>query len=186
MNYSKFKNITNPIYMCKRRFSFTHIDPNNAPCMVYVGEKTKTHRIAHARCFIKFPEHVMEQLCRTTSISDKFVTAKGPVLTTAIIGGVMAAKKTSELIPFCHQVPIDDCKIEITEIAEEPNTLQVDATVRAFYTTGIEMEALVGVTNAALIVYDMCKALSHNIRITDIHLVSKNGGKHSFNREQDL
>lgn len=117
--------------------------------------------------------------------------AKGPVFSTAIVAGVMAAKKTSDLIPFCHPVALEDCKIVISiknleagaQVAVDETELTIDCTVKTTHKTGVEMEAMVGVTNAALCIYDMLKAVSHDIQIREIKLMSKSGGKSTFSRE---
>jgi len=102
------------------------------------------------------------------------------VFDTAIIAGVMAAKRTHELIPFCHPIALEDCQISIEWGA--PGEVVIDCTVRATHKTGVEMEALTGAATAALTVYDMCKALSHGIRISEIKLVAKSGGKRDYVR----
>lgn len=112
---------------------------------------------------------------------------KGPVFATAIVAGVMAAKKTSELIPFCHPVALDDCQIEVSighsiDVAE-PTNVTIDCKVKTTHRTGVEMEALVGATNTAMCIYDMLKAVSHDIQVTDIKLMEKTGGKSHFKRE---
>jgi cyclic pyranopterin monophosphate synthase len=101
-------------------------------------------------------------------------TKKGPVFDTAIIAGVMAAKRTHELIPFCHPLALEDCRIEIETVRAG---LVIRCRVSVHHRTGVEMEALTGATVAALTVYDMCKALSHAIEITSVRLVEKSGGK---------
>jgi len=107
-------------------------------------------------------------------------TAKGPVFATAIVAGVMAAKRTHELIPFCHPLGLDNCKITIEM---EANNAVIDCRCKVHHRTGVEMEALTGASIAALTVYDMCKALSHDIRITDLRLMAKTGGKQDFHRD---
>ena len=102
---------------------------------------------------------------------------KGPIISTAIVAGVMAAKSTASLIPFCHQVSLESCDINVTSIRDGSLKLQVDCIVKTTNKTGVEMEALVGASSTALCIYDMLKAISHNIVITDIHLLSKTGGK---------
>jgi len=117
--------------------------------------------------------------------------AKGPVFSTAVIAGVMAAKKTSDLIPFCHPVALEDCKIVIgihksttpSECEPGETELTIDCTVKTTHKTGVEMEAMVGATNAALCIYDMLKAVSHDIQIRDIKLMAKSGGKTTFSRQ---
>jgi len=117
---------------------------------------------------------------------------KGPVLSTAVVAGVMAVKKTSDLIPFCHPIPIEDCKIsiEIKKHGEKEaaegfiHFLQIDCKVKTVGRTGVEMEALVGVSNTALCIYDMLKALSHDMKIDGICLVSKEGGKSTVSADR--
>jgi cyclic pyranopterin phosphate synthase len=140
--------------------------------MVDVGDKRVTERTATARAVVQFPAEIADQLNRDLR------TKKGPVFDTAIVAGVMAVKRTHELIPFCHPIPLDNCRIEIDW--NEAGEAVVECSVRATHKTGVEMEALQGATTAALTIYDMCKALSHGIRIRDIALVSKTGGKRDF------
>ena len=102
-------------------------------------------------------------------------TKKGPVFDTAIIAGVMAAKRTASLVPFCHPVPIDHCAIDIAPLAA--GVLRIRCRAETQHRTGVEMEALTGAMAAALTVYDMCKALSHEIRITAVRLIEKRGGR---------
>ncbi|MBS1563810.1 MAG: cyclic pyranopterin monophosphate synthase MoaC, partial [Bacteroidetes bacterium] len=107
-------------------------------------------------------------------------TAKGAVFQTAILAGIMAAKKTGDLIPLCHPLGLDNCRINIT--FREPDELVIDCTAGISAKTGVEMEALVGASIAALTVYDMCKALSHDIVIKETRLIEKTGGKNDFKR----
>ncbi|MCL4693818.1 MAG: cyclic pyranopterin monophosphate synthase MoaC [Candidatus Hydrogenedentes bacterium] len=151
----------------------SHIDENNQPRMVDVGEKSPTQRSARARAVVALPDAVWDAL-QDGDIQSK----KGPVFQTAIVAGTMAAKKTSELIPFCHPIGLDHCHITI-----EPNDRQelvIECETRVTHKTGVEMEALTGATVAALTVYDMCKALSHDIAIKDVQLVEKRGGKSDY------
>ena len=143
--------------------------------MVNVQEKAVTYREAWARCVVKLPAAVVAQL-KDGDIQSK----KGPVFHTAIIAGTMAVKKTSELIPFCHPLPIEDVKISIEP--GEGGQLLVRCKVATHYKTGVEMEALMGAQMTALTIYDMCKALSHDMKITDLELMSKHGGKRDFER----
>jgi len=145
--------------------------------MVDVGNKRVTARQAIARAVVRFPSAIRAQL----DVGGELRTKKGPVLDTAIIAGVMAAKKTHELIPFCHQLPLESCKFEFDWLSE--TNLEIRCSVRATHKTGVEMEALTGASVAALAVYDMCKALSHEIEITDVCLLAKSGGKADFSRE---
>lgn len=150
----------------------SHIDEANQPGMVDVSGKTPTARTAHARARVLLPEAVRQAL-RGTELH----TPKGPVFQTAIIAGTMAVKKAHELIPFCHPLGLDGCKITI---AMDPDGHAViDCEARVEHKTGVEMEALTGATVAALTIYDMCKALSHDMVISEVRLISKTGGKSS-------
>ena len=152
----------------------THVNKdNNTPTMVDVSDKRVTKRTAHARTIVKLPEEVTK-LFEGKDIA----TPKGPVFTTAIIAGTMGAKQTSSLIPFCHPLPIENCKIQIQL---NGNNVTVDCTVTTTHKTGVEMEALTGASIAALTIYDMCKAVSHNIEIAETKLIKKTGGKSDIN-----
>lgn len=155
----------------------SHVDERNQPAMVDVSHKSKTFREAHARATVVFPAAVSKHFAE-----GDIQTAKGPVFTTAIIAGVMAAKRTHELIPFCHPLGLDSCKIEIAMDAD--NNAVIDCRCKVQHKTGVEMEALTGASVAALTVYDMCKALSHDIIIRDTKLMGKTGGKSDFNRDR--
>ena len=148
----------------------THVDTAGRPAMVDIGDKMVTARSATAECRVEFPAPVAEALRR-----DALRVAKGAVVDTAIIAGTMAVKRTSELIPFCHPLPIHGCDFEIDWA--DADALLIRCSVRTEHRTGVEMEALTGATVAALTVYDMCKALSHEIALRDARLVSKRGGK---------
>ena len=152
----------------------SHIDEQNRPTMVDVGDKTATDREARARTIVRLPEAVLAELD-----GDDIATKKGPVFATAIIAGVMAAKKTHELIPFCHPLGLENCKISINV---EQDSAVIDCVCRVHHKTGVEMEALTGATVAALTIYDMCKALSHDIVISETRLMAKSGGKQDFDR----
>ena len=152
----------------------THVDKANRPTMVDVGDKAVTTRTASARARVVFPADAIVQS------GEALRTKKGPVFDTAIIAGVMAAKRTHDLIPFCHPLPIEDCKIEIAWGA--PNEVVIECSVRATHKTGVEMEALTGASIAALTIYDMCKALTHGIEIRDVALLSKTGGKRDYRK----
>ena len=149
---------------------FTHVDEQRQPAMVDVGGKVVTHRIAVAQALVRFPATVAEALREAG-----FETSKGPVFHTAIIAGVMAAKRTHELIPFCHPLGIENCRIEID--MNERAEAAVRCTVSVHHKTGVEMEALTGAAVAALTIYDMCKALSHEIVVAELRLLEKRGGK---------
>jgi len=152
--------------------SLTHVNENNQPGMVDVSQKDRTRRVATAQSLIDVGPDVMALL------SDGDIQSKkGPVFHTAIIAGTMAAKKTSDLIPFCHPIPLENCKIEIKAHDSRPNTIEVLCTCVTTSRTGIEMEALAGAMGAALTLYDMCKAVSKSMRILDTKLLLKTGGK---------
>lgn len=151
----------------------SHIDKQNQPTMVDVSDKSATDRTAHARSIVEFPADV----ARRFSGGD-IATAKGPVFSTAIVAGVMAAKRTHELIPFCHPLGLTNCKVTI-ELDDQQRAV-VDCICRVHHRTGVEMEALTGASVAALTIYDMCKALSHEIVIRETQLMSKTGGKEDY------
>ncbi|MCH8071300.1 MAG: cyclic pyranopterin monophosphate synthase MoaC [Proteobacteria bacterium] len=151
----------------------SHIDKGNRPTMVDVSHKKATDRTAHARTLVEFPPDVAGRFS-----GGDIETAKGPVFVTAIIAGVMAAKRTHELIPFCHPLGLDNCKITIE--LDEKKRVVIDCHCKVHHRTGVEMEALTGASVAALTVYDMCKALSHQITISQTRLISKTGGKHEY------
>ena len=155
----------------------SHVDDRNRPSMVDVGGKAVTEREAHARTVVVLPEAVLAALD-----GDEIQSKKGPVFATAIIAGVMAAKKTHELIPFCHPLGLDKCDIDI---AIDGDRALIDCVCKVTHKTGVEMEALTGASVAALTVYDMCKALSHDIVIAETRLMMKTGGKKDFHRAGD-
>ncbi len=152
--------------------AFSHIDEHARPSMVDVGDKTATRRTAVAESRVRFPAAVAARL-RESGLR----SPKGPVFDTAIIAGVMAAKRTHELIPFCHPLGIENCKILIDLDGDDA---VIRCTVSVHHKTGVEMEALTGASVAALTIYDMCKALSHDMIIGDTRLLSKDGGKSGF------
>lgn len=153
----------------------THIDAAGRPAMVDVSTKQVTTRTALAECRVRFPAAVAAQL-RTSGMK----SAKGAIVETAIIAGTMAAKRTSELIPFCHPLPIDGCRIALDW--QDDKSLRIECRVTTTQRTGVEMEALTGATVAALTIYDMCKALSHAIVIGPAKLCGKRGGRRDFGR----
>jgi cyclic pyranopterin phosphate synthase len=151
---------------------FTHIDSSNNPSMVDVSHKIVTQREATAQSSIILTEEIVAQF-KEGEITSK----KGPVLQTAIIAGTMAVKKTADLIPFCHPLAIEKCTFKSNL---DGLLLTIFCTVKISGKTGVEMEALVGASTATLTVYDMCKALSHDLVIKETKLVSKTGGKSDF------
>jgi len=153
----------------------THINKQGNPTMIDVTEKQVTHRTATARSILSLSDEVLEHLT-----DGDLQTKKGSVFQTAIIAGIMAAKKTGDLIPLCHPLGLDNCTITIS--LNETNEVVIDCTTSITAKTGVEMEALVGASIAALTVYDMCKAMSHDIVIKETKLLSKTGGKRDFKR----
>lgn len=155
---------------------FTHLDDDGRPSMVNVGQKTPTARMARARSIVLLGEELLNRL-----ENDDIQTPKGPVFQTAILAGIMAAKKTGDLIPLCHPIGLDNCAIDIQ--IDEHHQILIDCTTHVFAKTGVEMEALTGASIAALTIYDMCKAFSHDIKIIETKLMEKRGGKKDFLRE---
>lgn len=160
--------------MAKRKLS--HIDKSGMPAMVDVSEKKITERIAQAQAIVQLPKEVLDAL-----VEDELITKKGPVFQTSIIAGVMAAKKTYELIPLCHPLSLEDIQVKIV-IQKDQAVINSMAKVTA--KTGAEMEALTAASVAALTIYDMCKALSHHIVIKEVKLISKTGGKTDFKSQE--
>jgi cyclic pyranopterin phosphate synthase len=174
----------------------SHLDAQGRPAMVDVSGKEITGRAASAKALVTFPAGVTifgqdfeapagekrETSESTGSLMaapvSEVMSAKGPVFATAIIAGTQAAKATSQLIPFCHAVALEDCKISCVMVS--PSVITITCAVKSCGRTGVEMEALTGVTVAALTIYDMCKALSHEIVIGPIELIGKSGGKSDF------
>jgi cyclic pyranopterin monophosphate synthase len=150
----------------------THVDAQGRPTMVDVSAKAVTLRTAVAESRVRFPAPVA-----STLRDAGFATRKGPVFHTAIVAGVMAAKRTHELIPFCHPLGLERCDVVIDMRDDEA---VVRCTVALHHKTGVEMEALTGASIAALTIYDMCKALSHEIVIAETRLVEKRGGRHDL------
>jgi cyclic pyranopterin phosphate synthase len=151
----------------------SHIDKNNNPTMVDISNKSISKRSATASCKVVIPEEVIHCF-RDGDVKTK----KGPVIQTAIIAATMAVKNTSKLIPFCHPIEIEKCNITIDLI---DNNFQIQCEVSNSGKTGVEMEALTGANIAALTIYDMCKALSHQMIITECKLEKKTGGKRDVN-----
>ncbi|HTX64389.1 MAG TPA: cyclic pyranopterin monophosphate synthase MoaC [Opitutaceae bacterium] len=152
----------------------SHVDRKNRPAMVNVGRKRVTRRNAHARAIVVLPGNLGARLA-----TGDIATKKGPLLQTAILAGIMAAKRTSELIPLCHPLPLDDCRVEIA-LAPAGREAVIHCRVATHARTGVEMEALTGASVAALTLYDMAKAVSHGIVIRDVRLLEKTGGKHHY------
>jgi cyclic pyranopterin phosphate synthase len=147
---------------------FTHIDAAGNAVMVDVGDKAVTDRTATARGAVLMAPQTLEMI-------EKGQAKKGDVLAVAQLAGIMAAKKTSDLIPLCHPLALTKVSVELTPVA--PNRVDISATVKTSGQTGVEMEALTAVSTAALTVYDMCKAVDRAMQISNIRLTHKDGGK---------
>lgn len=154
----------------------THIDEQGRANMVDVSDKAVTKRTARARSVVSLPVEVMAQIT-----GGDIQSKKGSVFQTAIIAGIMAAKKTGELIPLCHPLGMDNCNIDIS--VNDNNEVVIDCKATITAKTGVEMEALTGASVAALTIYDMCKAMSHDIVIKETKLMEKTGGKRDFKRD---
>ena len=147
----------------------THLDERGRASMVDVGSKPDTEREAVAWGFVSM-------LPSTLRLIAEGGVAKGDALATARLAGIMGAKQTAQLIPLCHPLPLDHVAVDV-EIDEEMVGIQVTATAKTSAKTGVEMEALTAVSVAALTIYDMCKAVDRGMRIQDVRLVRKRGGK---------
>ena len=163
---------------------FTHLAPGGGSVsMVDVGAKTVTARFAAARSRVVFPPEIMDAFSAVGGNgSEELVGPKGPIFSTARVAGIMAAKRTSELIPLCHPLPLDRVNVDVRM---EGNVAVVDCECRVTHRTGVEMEALVGASVAALTIYDMVKAVSHRVKIVDTVLLRKSGGKRHVDAEAD-
>jgi cyclic pyranopterin phosphate synthase len=152
----------------------THIDTSGNPQMVDVSQKKSTYRTARAQATLKVSKEIFQHIG-----NQELITKKGSVFQTAIIAGVMGAKRTSDLIPLCHPLGLEDCQVKINV---KNNKIVIDTLATITGKTGVEMEALTSASIAALTIYDMCKALSHDIIIEEIKLMEKTGGKKNFKR----
>ncbi len=173
-------------YLCKESNSpfkllslsdkkFSHLNAEGNPKIVDVSEKSDTLRIAKAKAEVYLPTEIVDRF-----ENDDIKLAKGPVFHTAILAGIMASKKTSELIPLCHPLPLHKCDVGIKVMGE--NRIEIICTAKTTGKTGVEMEALTGASVAALTIYDMCKGFSHEIEIRRIYLVEKKGGKSTYEK----
>ena len=147
----------------------SHLDKKNNPIMVDVGGKNITHRTAEAEGEVVFDKITFKKI-------EKLKSKKGSIKNVAIVAGIMGAKETSKLIPLCHNISIDSVKIEITKNAKK-NILIVNAKVKTSSKKGVEIEALTAVSVSCLTIYDMCKYLNKSIKIKNIKLIAKKGGK---------
>ena len=152
----------------------SHLNDEGRPAMVDVSEKAPTKRTARARAEVDLPPEV-----RALLRDGELHSAKGPVFYTAVLTGTMAAKKTSDLLPLCHPVPLEKCSFDI-RMDEATGRVVIECEVATHHRTGVEMEALAGVYAAALAVYDMCKGVSQDIVIRETRLLKKEGGKRDF------
>lgn len=152
----------------------SHLDAKGQPAMVNVGDKPITKRTAHAVAIVALPPELAALLK-----DGEIHTKKGAIFQTASLAGVMGAKRTSDLIPLCHPLALDDCKVEIRPDAEH-REVAIHCRVQTHGKTGVEMEALTGATIAALTLYDMGKAVSHGIVVREVRLVEKTGGKSDY------
>ncbi len=149
-----------------------HINKKGNPYIVDISNKNNSERIAIASGVVKFDKDTYKKI-------KSFETKKGNLEKTAIISGIMGAKETSRLIPLCHNIPINHINIDIKK-NDKKLSLVVECTVKTNANTGVEMEALTAVTISCLTIYDMCKYLNKKIKIKNIHLISKTGGKSKF------
>ncbi|TAF35672.1 MAG: cyclic pyranopterin monophosphate synthase MoaC [Cytophagales bacterium] len=154
---------------------FSHLDDKHQPRMVDINHKPATLRFAHARARVWLGEELIDKISQR-----ELHTAKGAVFQTAIIAGTMAAKRTHELIPFCHQLLLEDCQITIE--AASQGEIHIHTKVKLKANTGAEMEAMTAASVAALTVYDMCKSANKGIAIKEIVLLEKSGGKSHYIR----
>lgn len=152
----------------------THLNENGEANMVDVGEKTATVRTARAQAMIRMQPQTLRALLSAQ-------LKKGDGLAAARIAGIMGAKRTSDLIPLCHNIPIEKIDIQFESVSDD--TLLILSSAKCSYKTGIEMEALTAVSIAALTVYDMCKAMDRSMTIKEIRLLEKTGGKSDFHHE---
>lgn len=149
---------------------FTHINEDNQPSMVSIGHKTPTQRLAIAQSVIRVSMEIIKEFK-----DGELQTPKGPVFSTAITAGTMAVKKCWELIPFCHPIPIETCRFDIS--VKDSQHIMIHCQVESHHKTGVEMEALTGASVAALTIYDMCKSMSHDMSIVHTELIHKSGGQ---------
>ena len=153
----------------------SHIDKKGNAKIVDISNKKITKRIAIASGMIFVTNEILKQI-------KKNETKKGDIFTVAKIAGIMAAKKTSDLIPLCHPLKIDDIQIAFN-VDDSKKVIIAEAKVKCENKTGVEMEALTAISITLLTIYDMCKAISHEMKITDIRLINKSGGKTNFSNQ---
>lgn len=154
--------------------ALSHLDANGDITMVDVGDKSVSKRSATAHGKVIFPADIYQAIKAADGM-----TKKGSITTIAHVAGIMAGKKTHELIPLCHALPLDTIKMHF-DYQDELHAITVTATAKVSHKTGVEMEALTAVSVACLTIYDMTKALSHDICISQIELLNKTGGKSDY------
>ena len=154
----------------------THLNKNNNPRIVDINNKKNTKRSAKAEGKVIFSKKVFDQI---TKMQNK----KGEIINVSILAGIIGAKKTSELIPLCHNISLENVDIHIKPIKKDLS-LKVIADVKTFGKTGVEMEALTAVSISCLTIYDMCKSIDKSIAIKEIKLISKKGGKSDFKTDK--
>jgi len=155
------------------------------PKMVDVGAKGETRRSAIAEVAVRFPPDIYAGIFGEGQALEAAAGPKGPILATSTIAAVQAAKKTSDLIPFCHPLPLERCDVQYERLSPDPNPgVRIQVTAACSGKTGVEMEALTAASVAALTIYDMCKAVTHDMHITGPSLVEKRGGKSDVDRER--
>lgn len=166
---SPFQSLIETDQLTKPQLELTHIDSSGEARMVDIGDKAITERIGTASCEI-------EMSAKTLSLIRSGSIGKGDVIATAKLAGVMGGKRTADLIPMCHNIPISQIEVDIEELADGTG-LKIEATARANWRTGVEMEAMTAASIAALTVYDMCKSAERGIRVKNLSLLRKSGGK---------
>lgn len=154
--------------------TLSHLDSDGDIHMVDVSGKTATTREANAQGQVRFPPTIYRQIKAADGM-----TKKGSITQTAHIAGIMAAKRTHDLIPLCHPLPLDKIGLSF-DYDDESDSIIVSASVKVTHKTGVEMEALTAVSVACLTIYDMTKAISHDITIDNVHLITKTGGKSDY------
>lgn len=155
---------------------FTHLDNKNQPKMVDVSEKNITKRVAIAKASMFLGKEVISHFQ-----NEELVTKKGPVFQTAIVAGIQAVKKTSEIIPMCHPLLINGVDVNIDIVDDEHIEVLCKVTIEG--KTGVEMEALTGASATCLTIYDMCKSISQQMVIKEVKLLEKTGGKSDINNQ---
>ena len=150
----------------------SHLNKKNKPTIVDISSKKITSRMAIAQGIVEFSKSTYKKI-------ESLKTKKGEIKNIAIIAGILGAKKTSDIIPLCHNIKIDNIDIDIQEM-RKISSIKVTSSIKSKGKTGVEMEALTAVSITCLTIYDMCKSIDKNIVIKDIHLIKKRGGKSDY------